>query len=190
MYQPKWGGDPVKLVKVARMMVGEYLNDQSMIEVFRILRRVGQPWLAVKLERRMIRHLLRTPDDVWSHYIIAFIHMAAGRKEEAVREFRTVVRMRTKQFDSHFALGRYARADGRIDEAIREYRAALGSGQINLADAHYNLARAYRANKQHDEALEEVYNSLEAAPTYKPAQQLLLELNANPAAAPKPERAN
>jgi tetratricopeptide (TPR) repeat protein len=61
--------------------------------------------------------------------------------------------------------------------AIREFGAALASGTIDLAGTHYNLAVAYRATKQNELALEHVFQALEAAPSYKPAQKLLLELN-------------
>jgi tetratricopeptide (TPR) repeat protein len=61
--------------------------------------------------------------------------------------------------------------------AIREFGAALASGAIDLAGTHYNLAAAHRAAKQNEQALEHVYQSLEAAPAYKPAQKLLLELS-------------
>jgi hypothetical protein len=62
--------------------------------------------------------------------------------------------------------------------AVREYRAVLASGTIDLAGGHYNLARALRGVGKKDEALDEVYLALEAAPAYKPAQAMLLELSA------------
>ena len=39
------------------------------------------------------------------------------------------------------------------------------------------LARAYQANKQLDEAKDELLAALEAAPGFRPAQKLLLELS-------------
>ena len=42
---------------------------------------------------------------------------------------------------------------------------------------HYDLARAYQANKQPDEAKDELLAALEAAPGFRPAQKLLLELS-------------
>ena len=47
---------------------------------------------------------------------------------------------------------------------------------LDAADAHYQLARAYRAANRMDAARDEVLLALEAAPDYKPAQKLLLEI--------------
>jgi Tfp pilus assembly protein PilF len=48
---------------------------------------------------------------------------------------------------------------------------------LDQAGAHYDLARAYHAAKQDAKAREEVETSLEAAPSFKPAQKLLLQLS-------------
>ena len=47
---------------------------------------------------------------------------------------------------------------------------------IDEAGAHYNLAMAFNAEGQKDKAREEALNALEAAPNFKPAQKLLLEV--------------
>ena len=48
---------------------------------------------------------------------------------------------------------------------------------IDVAGSHYNLARAYKAAGQKDQAREEAVTALEAAPNFKPAQKLLLEVS-------------
>ncbi len=60
--------------------------------------------------------------------------------------------------------------------AIREYSAVLALNPLDQASAHFNLARAYFAAGQRDQASEHVVSSLEAAPGFRPAQKLLLEL--------------
>ena len=47
---------------------------------------------------------------------------------------------------------------------------------LDAASAQFNLAQAYFAAGQRDKAEEHVLASLEAAPGYRPAQKLLLEL--------------
>ena len=47
---------------------------------------------------------------------------------------------------------------------------------LDVASAEFNLAQAYFAAGQKDKAQETVLQSLEAAPDYRPAQKLLLEL--------------
>jgi cellulose synthase operon protein C len=63
--------------------------------------------------------------------------------------------------------------------AIREYNAVLGLHPLDQASAQFNLARAYLAAGQKDNAEEHVLASLEAAPGYRPAQKLLLQLKEN-----------
>ena len=48
---------------------------------------------------------------------------------------------------------------------------------MDPAQAHYDLARAYHADKQDEQAKEELLAALEAAPGFRPAQKLLLELS-------------
>jgi len=63
--------------------------------------------------------------------------------------------------------------------AIREYTAVVAMTPQDPAGSHYNLARAYRAANKMTEAREHVFLALEAAPGYKPAQKMLLELSTN-----------
>jgi len=61
--------------------------------------------------------------------------------------------------------------------AIREFAAVVARNPIDPAQAHYDLARAYLAGHQDDKANDECLNALEAAPGFRPAQKLLLELS-------------
>ena len=47
---------------------------------------------------------------------------------------------------------------------------------LDKASAQFNLAQAYFAAGQKDKAEENVLRALEAAPDYRPAQKLLLQL--------------
>jgi cellulose synthase operon protein C len=60
--------------------------------------------------------------------------------------------------------------------AIREYGAVLALQPLDKASAQFNLAQAYFAAGQGDKAEENVLQALEAAPGYRPAQKLLLQL--------------
>ena len=66
---------------------------------------------------------------------------------------------------------------GDKDRAIREFTAVVGSKPVDLAGSYYNLARAQRAAGQNDQARDNVILALEAAPSFRPAQKLLLELS-------------
>jgi len=63
------------------------------------------------------------------------------------------------------------------EKAIRAYRSLLALKPLDRAAAHFNLARACRAAKRLEDAREQVLLALEAAPGYRPAQKLLLEIS-------------
>jgi tetratricopeptide (TPR) repeat protein len=87
----------------------------------------------------------------------------------------------------HRHLGNLWFAQANYAGAIREYTAVVALNPLDKAGAHFNLARAYLAAGQRDKAEESVLASLEAAPGYRPAQKLLLEIEhpeANNAARP------
>ncbi|MEP6716065.1 MAG: tetratricopeptide repeat protein [Terriglobia bacterium] len=65
--------------------------------------------------------------------------------------------------------------DGKL--AQREFTVLVALHPIDVAGSHYNLARAYKAEGQSDKAREEALNALEAAPNFRPAQKLLLEVS-------------
>jgi tetratricopeptide (TPR) repeat protein len=61
--------------------------------------------------------------------------------------------------------------------AVREYEAVLALKPSDAAESHYNLAKALHAAHRTEEAKDQVLMALEAAPDYRPAQQLLLKLS-------------
>ena len=60
--------------------------------------------------------------------------------------------------------------------AIRECNAVLAMHPLDQASAQFDVARAYFAAGQQDQAKDHLLASLEAAPGYRPAQKLLLQL--------------
>jgi tetratricopeptide (TPR) repeat protein len=78
--------------------------------------------------------------------------------------------------DLHRHLGDLWFAQNNFTGAIREYGAVVASHPQDKASAEFQLARAYFAAGQRDKAEENVLLALEAAPDYRPAQQLLLQL--------------
>jgi tetratricopeptide (TPR) repeat protein len=66
------------------------------------------------------------------------------------------------------------------EAAVREFQVALAANPPNIAEAQYNLARAYAAAGRGKEAKRAVLRSLELAPGFDKAQDLLLKLVGNP----------
>jgi tetratricopeptide (TPR) repeat protein len=65
---------------------------------------------------------------------------------------------------------------GNASAAAREYRVRLSLAPPDKAEAHYDLARALAAGGNTQEARREVLRSLEVAPGFDKAQELLLKL--------------
>ena len=78
----------------------------------------------------------------------------------------------------HKRLGNLYLGLGNPQFAVREFSAWLAEKPNDKADAHYHLARAYQSAHQPDKAEDHILEALEAAPGFRPAQKLLLELNA------------
>ena len=77
----------------------------------------------------------------------------------------------------HKRLGDLWLAQNNLPGAIREYQAVLATKPLDQAGAHFELANALRKANRIDDARDQVLQSLEAAPGYKPAQRLLLEIS-------------
>jgi len=78
--------------------------------------------------------------------------------------------------DLHRHLGKLWLAQKNYAGAIREYRSVLALHPLDVASAQYDLAEAYMGAGQRAEAEDAVLASLEAAPGYRPAQKLLLQI--------------
>ena len=76
----------------------------------------------------------------------------------------------------HRRLGDLWFAENNFSGAIREYNAVVALNPLDKASAQFHLARAYFAAGDKDKAEDHVLASLEAAPGYRPAQKLLLQL--------------
>jgi tetratricopeptide (TPR) repeat protein len=78
--------------------------------------------------------------------------------------------------DYHTKLGQLWMAQNNYDGAIREFSVAVAMNPLDKAGAEYNLANAFMQNGERDKAQDSVLASLEAAPDYRPALKLLLQL--------------
>jgi cellulose synthase operon protein C len=106
----------------------------------------------------------------------------ARLKQEAGDPARALELLRMSFYVNPFEPAAHAMAGGlhlernETDPAIREFEAALAAGPPNPAEAQYNLARAYHAAGKTREARRAVLRSLEAAPGFDKAQELLLKI--------------
>jgi tetratricopeptide (TPR) repeat protein len=101
----------------------------------------------------------------------------AGKTKEAAAALQRLNYIYPLDTDLHEKLGALLLQLKDFPGAVLEYQALIELHPIDVAGSHYNLARAYKAAGQNDQAREEAINALEAAPDYRPAQKLLLEVS-------------
>ena len=107
---------------------------------------------------------------------LAEMQVEAGDKKGAMVTLKRLNLIFLKDEKAHQLLGGLLLEANDALGAVREYRAVIGLGSVDKAGSHFNLAKALQAAKRIDEAKEEVFLALEAAPSYRPAQKLMLEL--------------
>ena len=108
---------------------------------------------------------------------LAKLESEAGHKREAAQALERLNLIYLHDEKAHQMLGDLDAELGNVKGEIREYQAVLDTGTIDKAGGHLQLAKAFQAAKRMDEARDEVFAALEAAPSFKPAQKLLLELS-------------
>jgi tetratricopeptide (TPR) repeat protein len=109
---------------------------------------------------------------------LAGMQEAAGEKRAAAETLERINYIYPVQGEEyHRKQGELWLEVGEKERAIREFTAVVGSKPVDVAGSYYNLAKALRAAGQVEEARENVILALEAAPSYRPAQKLLLELS-------------
>jgi tetratricopeptide (TPR) repeat protein len=105
-------------------------------------------------------------------------HLAeAGRKKEAAEALSRLNYIFPRDEELQRRLGDLSLETGNDAAAIRAFESLLAMKPLDRAASHFGLARAYRSANRLDDAREHVLLSLEAAPGYRPAQKMLLELN-------------
>ena len=107
---------------------------------------------------------------------LASLQEELGHPAEAAATLNELNFIYPEDEELHRRLGALWLAQGNKQGAIREYSAALAMKPLDMAQAQFDVARAYLAAGDKGKAEESVLASLEAAPGFKPAQKLLLEL--------------
>jgi cellulose synthase operon protein C len=107
---------------------------------------------------------------------LASLEEELGQKKDAAATLDRINYIYPVDEDLHRHLGDLWFEQANYAGAIREYNAVVALNPADKAGAQFNLARAYYASGQRDKAEESVLAALEAAPGYRPAQKLLLEI--------------
>ncbi len=159
-----------------RDMYSDYVEAGSVYEI------LSRAYLAKNDKTKAMEQLKRYSDvggrDPELLDKLADLQIEAGNKRGAVTTLERVNFIYLRDDKGHQKLGDLDMELGNTSGAIREYGAVLALKPVDQAGAHFQLAKAFQAAKRPAEAREEVFSALEAAPSYKPAQKLLLELSA------------
>ncbi|HUD98428.1 MAG TPA: tetratricopeptide repeat protein [Bryobacteraceae bacterium] len=116
----------------------------------------------------------RSPDTLKQ---LATLLEEAGNKKEAAAVLDRLNYINPIDEELHRRLGNLWLGLGNTAGAIREYQAVLAKSPTDPAASHFDLAKAYRSANRPDAAKDELLLSLEAAPGFRPAQKMLLELS-------------
>ncbi|HEX4073960.1 MAG TPA: tetratricopeptide repeat protein [Candidatus Acidoferrales bacterium] len=107
---------------------------------------------------------------------LATLEEGLGEPKEAAATLDRINWIYPMDEDLHRRLGQLWFAQSDYPGAIREYSAVVAMHPLDRASAEFDLAQAYFAAGQKDKAEDNVLQALEAAPDYRPAQKLLLQL--------------
>ena len=107
---------------------------------------------------------------------LAALEEELGQSKEAAATLDQLNFIYPEDEGLHRELGKLWLAQGNNAGALREYQAVLALKPLDKAQAEYDVARAYLASGDKAKAEESVLASLEAAPDFKDAQKMLLEL--------------
>jgi cellulose synthase operon protein C len=109
---------------------------------------------------------------------LASIEEELGHPKDAAATLERLNFIYPEDEKMHRKLGALLLAQGNAAGAVREYSAVLAMKPLDVASAQFDVAKAYFAAGDKGKAEESVLGALEVAPGFKPAQKLLLEIEA------------
>jgi len=107
---------------------------------------------------------------------LASLQEELGHPSEAAATLNELNFIYPEDEEMHRKLGELWLTQGNSKGAVQEFSAVLAMNPLDKAQAEFDVAKAYMASGDKDKAEESVLASLEAAPGFKPAQKLLLEI--------------
>ncbi len=110
---------------------------------------------------------------------LASLEETLGSPKEAAATLNRINYIYPEDQQLHERLGKLWLAQQNYQGAIREYSAVLALHPLDKASAAFDLAQAYFDAGQKDKAEDNVLQALEAAPDFRPAQKLLLQIHSS-----------
>jgi tetratricopeptide (TPR) repeat protein len=107
---------------------------------------------------------------------IARLRLALGERQQALQALQASFFISPFDYKLHTQAGELSLELKDYPKALTEFQVALALAPPNVAEANYNVAAAFHALGRQPEAKRAVLRSLEAAPRYEKAQELLLRI--------------
>jgi len=111
-----------------------------------------------------------------SYTLLSSLLEESGDIAGAAKSMEGGMYVRPLELAGHEKLGTLTLKLKQYKDAEREYKALLGLNTTDRAGAYYHLAEAYLGQGNKADAYKNVLESLKIAPTYQPAQSLLLQV--------------
>jgi len=108
-------------------------------------------------------------------YILAKAYLQRGNDSKAIYYLERAIAVDPYQPDVHRLLAAAAYRAADFEKAIREYQVLTALDVTDPVQAYTDLAQALLAGGRSTEAKSAALLALEIAPTFKPAQTILLE---------------
>ena len=128
----------------------------------------GQKWLRDEIAGYQTL-IEREPENASLHDEVAWLHVRAGRAEEAAKHYETFVRLTPDSPTGRFNLATALMLSGRLEEAAVNYLEALRL-KPDYAAAHNNLGNLYGRLGRDADALEHFQATVQADPTHAGAR--------------------
>ncbi len=152
---PSYTGYPSPALVLSQIYEKEGNRDQQLI------------WLEVLLEN--LQH------DFGSAMLLAESALEMGDIEKTAYYIDRALQVDPYRNDVHELKARYAQSIGDTQLAVTEFEVLMNLEVTDPVEARTNLAKAYLDNGQFDEAKRNVLYALEIAPSFLPAQQVLIQ---------------
>jgi tetratricopeptide (TPR) repeat protein len=157
-----------------RQLYPEYIGGDNAYELLAV---VYQKTRKTIEESAVLEELAkRDADATEAHERLIELYETSGNWSAAARHARNWLAVNPLTPAPHRALAKAAEHEKERSEAIAAYRAVLRFGVPDASDVHYRLARLLDQNGERDKARREVLKSLEEAPRFREAHELLLKL--------------
>ena len=160
--------------KEAVEMYPEYSDDENAWEPLAdaYLKKGDKPGATDTLKKYLSYSELSFP----SYMKLAELLEESGDKAGAAKALEGAMYVRPMELKGHTKLGSLLLELRQYPSAAREYETLIALKTPDRATAYYLLAQSYLGEGKRAEARKAVLNSLDIAPSYEPAQKLLVEI--------------